>query len=66
MKETKLVSPCNFTLGVTFINGPPIIHILKVTNFRSSFGKIPKILVSELVANKIGDTFLVNRVLQLT
>jgi len=33
---------------------------LKITNFRSSFGKIPKIPVLELVANKIGlgDTFL--------
>jgi len=36
--------------------GPPRIPVLKVTNFRSYFRKIPKIPVLELglVANKIG------------
>jgi len=37
------------------ITGPPRTPVLKVTNFRSSFGKLPKIPVLELVANKIGD-----------
>jgi len=36
----------------------PRIPVLKVTNYRSGFGKIPKIPVLELVANKIYDTFL--------
>ena len=47
-----------FTFVVTFIARPPRIPFLKVTNFRSAFGKIPKIPVLELLANKIGDTFL--------
>ena len=53
-----LVIAFKFTFVVTFIAGSLRIPILKVTNFRSAFGKIPKIPVLELVANKIGDTFL--------
>jgi len=52
---------CRFTFDVTFIIGPTRIPVLKVTNFRCSFGKIPKIPVLELVANKTGDTFVDHR-----
>jgi len=36
---------------------------LKVTNFRSTFAKIPKIPVLEFVANKIGALYLITGLL---
>jgi len=56
---------CSFTFILNFIAGPSRTPVLKVTNFRSSFGQLPKIPILELVANKIGDTFLDYRVFQL-
>ena|SRR6218665_627848 len=49
MRETKLVSLVQLHLCCHFYNSPSRIPVLKVTNFRSSFGKIPKIPVLELV-----------------
>ena len=40
------------TCVVTSITGPSRIPVLKVTNFCSSFGKIPKIPVLELIVLK--------------
>ena len=45
-------------MGFSCIAGPPRIIALKVAIFRSSFGTIRKIPALELVAKKIGDTFL--------
>jgi len=58
ISQNLIVISYKCTFVVTFIAGPLRIPVLKVTNFRSAFGKIPKIPVLELVANKIGDTFL--------
>jgi len=60
MRQTKWIP--SFTFVVTFITGPPRIPVLKMTNFRCSFEKIPKIPVLELGANKISDIFLDYRV----
>ena len=57
MRETKLTLLVALYLYYR-LTGPLRIPVLKVTNFRCSFGKIPKIPVLELVVNKIGDTFL--------
>ena len=56
--QNSIVITFKFTFVVTLIAGTPRILVLKVTYFRSAFGKTPQIPVLELVANKIGDIFL--------
>src|SRR6218665_3045195 len=61
LRHLKSLSRCATASGSWMQLGPPGFPVMKVTNSRSSFGKIPKIPVVKLMTYLHANTFIIAR-----